>query len=60
MSFSERDLMQYFKGESREVKRYILDSVRDVLMARGGHAVIIAAPPDIARHVDMASRRDLF
>jgi hypothetical protein len=29
MSFSERDLMQYFKGESREVKRYILDSVRD-------------------------------
>lgn len=29
MSFSERDLVQYFKGESREVKRYILDSVRD-------------------------------
>lgn len=28
-SFSERDLMKYFKGESREVKRYILDSVRD-------------------------------
>lgn len=28
-SFSERDLMQYFKGESREMKRYILDSVRD-------------------------------
>lgn len=38
----------------------ILDSVRHVLMARGGHAVIIAAPPDIARHVDMASRRELF
>lgn len=28
-SFSERDLVQYFKGESREMKRYILDSVRD-------------------------------
>jgi len=28
-SFSERDLLKYFKGESREVKRYILDSVRD-------------------------------
>jgi glycolate oxidase FAD binding subunit len=38
----------------------ILDSVRHVLIPRGGRAVIIAAPPDIARHVDMASRRDLF
>ncbi|MFO0507260.1 MAG: HNH endonuclease [bacterium] len=28
-SFSERDLLNYFKGESREVKRYILDAVRD-------------------------------
>ena len=28
-SFSERDLVNYFKGESREMKRYILDSVRD-------------------------------
>jgi hypothetical protein len=28
-SFSERDLMKYFKGESREMKRYILDAVRD-------------------------------
>jgi HNH endonuclease len=27
--FSERDLMLYFKGEAREMKRYILDSVRD-------------------------------
>ncbi len=27
--FSERDLLKYFKGESREIKRYILDSVRD-------------------------------
>ncbi len=38
----------------------ILESVRHVLMARSGRAVIIAAPPDIARNVDMAGRRDLF
>ena len=30
-SFSERDLINYFKGESREVKRYILDSNRDAI-----------------------------
>ncbi len=28
-SFSERDLQNFFKGESLEVKRYILDAVRD-------------------------------
>jgi len=28
-SFSEKDLLKYFKGESREIKRYILDAVRD-------------------------------
>lgn len=28
-SFSERDLVNHFRGEAREVKRYILDSVRD-------------------------------
>jgi hypothetical protein len=28
-NFSERELVNYFKGESRELKRYILDSVRD-------------------------------
>jgi glycolate oxidase FAD binding subunit len=38
----------------------ILDSVRAVLMARSGRAVIVAAPPDIARQVDMAGRRELF
>lgn len=38
----------------------ILGSVRHVLMARSGRAVVIAAPPDIARNVDMAGRRDLF
>ena len=27
--FSERDLVTYFRGQSREMKRYILDAVRD-------------------------------
>ena len=30
-TFSERDLVKHFKGESREMKRYILDSVRDIV-----------------------------
>jgi len=30
-SFSERDLMKHFKGESREMKKYILDSIRDTI-----------------------------
>ena len=30
-NFSERDLILHFKGESREMKRYILDSVRDAI-----------------------------
>jgi glycolate oxidase FAD binding subunit len=38
----------------------VLDTVRSVLMARGGRAVIISAPPAIARAVDMADARDLF
>ena len=38
----------------------ILDSVRSVLMARSGEALIVAAPPEIARHVDMAGPRELF
>lgn len=29
LGFSERDLVSYFKGQSREMKRYILDAVRD-------------------------------
>lgn len=28
-NFTERDLLKYFKGESREIKRYVLDAVRD-------------------------------
>lgn len=31
LNFSERELTNYFKGESRELKRYILDSVRDAV-----------------------------
>jgi hypothetical protein len=31
LSFSERDLLLYFKGETREVKRYILDAIRDAI-----------------------------
>jgi glycolate oxidase FAD binding subunit len=38
----------------------ILDSLRSVLMARAGRAVIVSAPPEIARQVDMASRHDFF
>ena len=30
-NFSEDDLVKYFKGESREMKRYILDAVRDYI-----------------------------
>jgi hypothetical protein len=29
LSFSEKDLANHFKGQSREIKRYILDAVRD-------------------------------
>jgi hypothetical protein len=28
-SFSEKDLVNHFRGQSREIKRYILDAVRD-------------------------------
>lgn len=31
LNFSERTLTNHFKGESRELKRYILDSVRDAI-----------------------------
>jgi glycolate oxidase FAD binding subunit len=38
----------------------IVDSVRSVLMARSGRAVLIAAPPELARQLDMAHRDELF
>ena len=31
LQFSERDLVTHFKGQSREMKRYILDAVRDAV-----------------------------
>jgi glycolate oxidase FAD binding subunit len=38
----------------------IMESVRHVLMARNGRAVVIAAPPELAGHLDMAATHDLF
>ena len=34
-SFSERDLVAFFKGEHREMQRYIVDSVRDAVNYHG-------------------------
>jgi hypothetical protein len=36
-SFSEQDLVKYYKGESREMKRYILDAVRDTITHHPGN-----------------------
>jgi glycolate oxidase FAD binding subunit len=36
------------------------ESVRHVLGARGGRAVIVSAPPELARELDMAGRLDFF
>lgn len=38
----------------------ILDSMGHVLMARGGRVVVVAAPPELARHLEMAGRGELF
>lgn len=40
--------------------RGIVDSVRHVLLARNGRAVVIAAPPSLAAEIEMADRHDLF
>ncbi|XVV12973.1 FAD-binding oxidoreductase [Actinoplanes sp. CA-131856] len=40
--------------------RGIVDSVRHVLLARDGRAVVIAAPPALATEIEMADRHDLF
>lgn len=39
-SFSERDLVTHFRGESREMKRYILDAVRDSITHDPENALI--------------------
>jgi glycolate oxidase FAD binding subunit len=38
----------------------IMDTLAHVLMGRNGRAVVIAAPLDLARQVEMAARHDLF
>jgi glycolate oxidase FAD binding subunit len=38
----------------------IVESVRHVLLARSGRIVVVAAPAETARRVDMAGYRDLF
>ena len=37
LSFSERDLVTHFKGQSKEVKRYILDAVRNGVTSDSGN-----------------------
>jgi glycolate oxidase FAD binding subunit len=38
----------------------VLESLRHVLMARNGRAVVIAAPPEVAARVEMAAQHDIF
>ncbi|MDT4990650.1 MAG: hypothetical protein QOH97_542, partial [Actinoplanes sp.] len=38
----------------------VLDTMRHVLMARAGRVVLISAPPETARVVEMADPHDLF
>ncbi|WP_240669934.1 FAD-binding oxidoreductase [Actinoplanes solisilvae] len=38
----------------------IVESVRHVLLARNGRVVVVAAPPELAREIEMAGRHDLF
>lgn len=38
----------------------VLDGLRHILMARDGRVVVVSAPPALAAHTDMATRRDFF
>jgi glycolate dehydrogenase FAD-binding subunit len=38
----------------------IMETLRHVLMARNGRALLLAAPPALARHLEMAGPHDLF
>jgi glycolate oxidase FAD binding subunit len=38
----------------------ILEAVRHVLLARNGHAVVVAAPIALARQIEMASPHEFF
>ncbi|MDO9450495.1 MAG: HNH endonuclease signature motif containing protein [Rugosibacter sp.] len=40
LNFSERDLINHFKGQAREIKRYILDSVRTGVTSDPGNKLI--------------------
>jgi hypothetical protein len=37
LSFSERDLVNHFKGQAKEIKRYILDAVRNGVTSDSGN-----------------------
>lgn len=47
-AFSEKVLINYFKGESREMKRYIIDSVKD--------AITYSADNKLRDYIDMGGR----
>lgn len=47
-SFSERDLVNYFKGQSREIKRYVLDAVRN--------GVTHAPENQLREYIDLAGK----
>ena len=38
----------------------VVDAIRQVLLARGGRAVVVSAPATMAREIEMAERRQLF
>jgi len=43
-SFSERDLVNYYRGEFREMKRYILDSIRDAITHHPDNQIMQGKP----------------
>lgn len=47
-TFSEKDLASHFKGQSREIKRYVLDAVRN--------AVITSSDNKLRDYIDMAGK----
>jgi hypothetical protein len=48
LNFSEKQLINYFKGESRELKRYILDAIRDKVTKHSDNKLM--------EYVDMGGR----
>ncbi len=39
-NFSEKDLVHFFKGESREMERYIIDAQRDAIMRESSNCIV--------------------